>query len=513
LIVTRVSFSRVVGALGLTALLVGATLYSAREAGTAAWTVSLAAGAALLALVAVLNRHALLAFCRGRGARRSADAVLATIFFIAVLAVVQATSVRRSHLFDLTRNQRNTLAPQTVALLDSLDREVTATAFFRQNSPARAGAEQLLGLYARLAPRFHFRMVDPDRHPELVEQLGANADEIVVEAGGVRRIARTPGEDALTNALLQVTHTGAKTVYFLTGHGERDIDLESSDGFSFARAGLESQGYAVRPLSLLGLVAAPDAAALVVLAGPRRDLLGPEVTLVRDYLAAGGSLLALVDPRVQVPQLEGLLADYRLALLDAVVLDEIVLDAGDRKFDATVAKIRRYERHPITRGFNFVTMFPRARPVHITADSAEVGLDARYLCVTDDVAWGEVDMGRFATGSASRDGEDIAGPLPVAAAVELSRFGKKSRVVLVGDSDFASDGFYGVLGNSDLFLNMVAYLAEEESMISIRPRTPLGDSVYVTESQGRLVFAVCLVALPLTSIVTGLLVYLRRRRL
>ncbi len=510
--VTRTSISRMVAALGLAALLAGGTLYAARG-GTTAWTLSLAAGAALLAVVAVLNRRALLAFCRGRGARRGADAVLATIFFVAVLAVVQATSVRRSHLFDLTRNQRNTLAPQTVALLDSLDRDVTATAFFRQNSPVRAGAEQLLGLYARLSPRFRTRVVDPDRHPELVESLGANADEIVLEAGGARRIARAASEDAVTNALLQVTRTGAKTIYFLTGHGERAIDLESSDGFSSARAGLESQGYTVRALSLLGLAATPDDAAVVVIAGPRRDLLDPEVTLLRDYLAGGGSLLALVDPRAQVPLLGALLAEFRLALVDAVILDEIVLDAGNRTFDATVAKIRRYERHPVTRGFNFVTMFPRARPVRITADSAEVGLDARYLCVTDDVAWGEVDMDRFQTGSASRDGEDIAGPLPVAAAVELTRSGRSSRVVLVGDSDFASDGFYGVLGNSDLFLNMIAYLAEEESLITVRPRPPLGDSVYITESQGRLVFAVCMVALPLTSIVTGLFVYLRRRRL
>jgi gliding motility-associatede transport system auxiliary component len=511
--VTRMWFSRVVAALGLAALVLGGTLYAARGTGSTAWTLALAAGAGLIALVAVLNRRALLAFLRGRGARRGADAVLATIFFTAVLAVVQATSVRRSHLFDLTRNQRNTLAPQTTALLDSLDRDVTATAFFRQNSPGRAGAEQMLGLYARLSPRFRFRLVDPDRHPDLVEQLGASADEIVVEARGVRRIARATGEDALTNALLQVTRTGAKTVYFLAGHGERDLDLKSSDGFSAVRAGLESQGYAVRPLSLLGPTAVPDDAAVVVLAGPRSDLLAPEATLLRAYLGAGGSLLALIDPRVRAPQLEGLLADFHLALLDAVVLDEIVLDADDRKFDPTVAKIRRYERHAITRGFNFVTMFPRARPVHITADSAQTGVDARYLCVTDPVAWGEVNMDRFQTGSASRDGDDIAGPLPIAAAAELTRLGRSSRVVLVGDSDFASDGFYHVLGNSDLFLNMVAYLAEEESLISIRPRAPLGDSVYITESQGRLVFAVCLVALPLTSIVTGLLVYFRRRRL
>ena len=118
---TRVWISRIVAALGLAALLAGGTLYTARGTGTAAWTLALTAGVVLLAVVAALNWNALLAFFRGRGARRGADAVLATIFFIAVLAVVQATSVRRSHLFDLTRTQRNTLAPQTVDGTPSAD--------------------------------------------------------------------------------------------------------------------------------------------------------------------------------------------------------------------------------------------------------------------------------------------------------------------------------------------------------------------------------------------------------
>jgi ABC-type uncharacterized transport system involved in gliding motility auxiliary subunit len=448
-----------------------------------------------------------------RAVRRGADALLATAFFLAVLVVVQATSVRRSVVFDLTRNQRHTLAPQTLAVLDSLDREVAATAFFRQNSPSRAGADQLLELYARRSHRFRFQMVDPDRRPELARRMGASPDEILIEAAGTRRTARTPDEEALTNAVLQVVRTGVKVVYFVSGHGERDPDLDSRDGFSAARAGLESQGYAVRPLSLIGLAAVPGDAAVVVLAGPRDDVLPDEAARLGDYLENGGSLLVLVDPRVETPRLDALLAGVRLQLLNAVVLDEIVLDAGDRSFDATVAKVRRYERHPITRAFNYVTMFPRARPVRITADSAEVGLDARYLCVTDDAAWGEVDMARFQTGSAARDGQDLAGPLPIAAAVQVTRAQRSRRVVLVGDSDFASNAFYGVLGNSDLFLNMVSYLAEEENLVSIRPRPPLGDRVYITESQGRLVFAVCLVALPLASVATGITVWLRRRRL
>jgi hypothetical protein len=91
--------------------------------------------------------------------------------------------------------------------------------------------------------------------------------------------------------------------------------------------------------------------------------------------------------------------------------------------------------------------------------------------------------------------------------------GKRSRVVLVGDSDFANNAMIGVLGNGEFFLNCVAFLSEDENLIRIRPRRTAGDSVYITESQGRMVFLVCLILLPLTPIVAGVAVAVRQRRL
>jgi ABC-type uncharacterized transport system involved in gliding motility auxiliary subunit len=91
--------------------------------------------------------------------------------------------------------------------------------------------------------------------------------------------------------------------------------------------------------------------------------------------------------------------------------------------------------------------------------------------------------------------------------------GRPSRVVVVGDSDFASNSFYGVLGNADFFQNAVAFLAEDEDLIRIRPRTAAGDSVYLSAAQGRFVFAVCLVLVPLFTLAVGGAVVVRRRAL
>ena len=476
------------------------------------------AGAALLIASLTANRSAVAAFTRRRAARRGADAVLATLFLTAILVVIQATSMRRAHQFDLTRNQRNTLAPQSAALLDSLDHDVTATGFYRQSSLNRARAEELFAIYARQSPRFRYLLIDPDRSPDAAERAGAAVDEIVIECNGIVRRIRTIAEQDVTNAILQVTRVREKALYFTTGHGERDVDGSQREGFRAATRALTGQGYSVRTLSLVSINDVPADCDVLVIAGPREDYLAHEVAVVDRYLRSGGAALFLLDPRFDFPGLAGVLARYRLELLDAVILDDLVVDAGDRTFDATVAKVRRYEAHPITSGFNYVTMFTRARPVYITpADTALAGLDVQYLAITDNEAWGETDMNSFTVGTATRDGEDIAGPMPLAAVATLTPVpagsAQASRVVLIGDSDFASNSFYGVLGNADFFHNAVAFLGEDENLIRIRARPSTGDTVYISAAQGRLVFAVCLVLVPLLTLVVGGVVVVRRRAL
>ncbi len=511
-----------VAAAGVGLLALSLVLNAARAGTPTLWTILAAIGAALLLVSAITNARTVVSFFRRRNTRRGADSILATVFMAAILVVVQATSVQRSHTFDLTRNHRHTLAPQTIALLDSLDRDVEAVGFFRQASVKRGGADELLSLYARRSAHFRYSLSDPDRQPDRARRMDASLDEIVLTAGNDHRIVRTIDEEGLTNALVSLTREGARVVYFVTGHGEKDIAVTDREGYSAARERLEGQGYHVRTVSLLGGAPVPTDAAVLVIAGPRQDYFADEIGSIERYLAAGGSLLCMVDARVATPQLAEVLARYHLSLLDAVVLDALIMDAGDRSFDATVTKVRRYEPHPITRDFNFVTLFVRARPVMIASDSTVAGLDARYLAITDDASWGEVDESSFAKGRAARDGDDLAGPLPIAAAAKRTPMvasgsgvgaGIASRVVLIGDSDFAGNAMLGVLGNTDFFLNVVAFLSEDEHLIRIRPRRALGESVYITERQGRMVFLVCLVLLPLTPVVAGAVVVARRRRL
>ena len=89
----------------------------------------------------------------------------------------------------------------------------------------------------------------------------------------------------------------------------------------------------------------------------------------------------------------------------------------------------------------------------------------------------------------------------------------KSRLVVVGTADFASNQFLGAQGNRDFFLNVVSWLAEQEDLISIRPKNTRQSPMVLTSAQSNLVLWLPLAVLPGAVLVCGIMVVMNRRRL
>jgi ABC-type uncharacterized transport system involved in gliding motility auxiliary subunit len=471
----------------------------------------------VLTAVAVWSRRQVVAFTRSRRARFGTNALLMIVFFTAILVVVQAISVRNDRRFDFTGNQRFTLAEQTTEVIAGLTVDVVMTAFFRRGTAEEQRAKELLELYAGRSDRLAFEIVDPDRRPHVADDMGASYDEIVVTSGDRRRVVDQVTEEGLTNALVQVTRPRLKTILFVTGHDERDIQSFDRIGYGAVREGLTDQGYVVQVLSLLDVAEVTDDCEVLVVADPYDDYLEDETRRIDAYLRRGGSALFLIEPRRNLPKVEALLREHGIALPPAEILEEVTVRDSDRQFGPRWTKVLRYQSHPITDGFRAATFYHSARPVQIVADESDLRYRTAYLAISSESAWGETDETSFKKGAAERDGEDIAGPLPVAAAVTRSYTNTpgddapQSRFVVFGDADFVANANYGLLGNSDIFHNAVAFLAGDEDLISIRPRERTRDQIYITASQGRLIFALCIVLLPLSVVGVGTTVFVKRR--
>jgi ABC-type uncharacterized transport system involved in gliding motility auxiliary subunit len=87
----------------------------------------------------------------------------------------------------------------------------------------------------------------------------------------------------------------------------------------------------------------------------------------------------------------------------------------------------------------------------------------------------------------------------------------KAFLTVFGDSDFASNTYFGLSGNGDLFLNTVHYLAEEQTLITIDRRAKEGEPLVLTMSQMRLTFLISMVLMPVLVIVAAVYVYMVRR--
>jgi len=93
---------------------------------------------------------------------------------------------------------------------------------------------------------------------------------------------------------------------------------------------------------------------------------------------------------------------------------------------------------------------------------------------------------------------------------------KKGRMIVFGDSDFASNLYLNLLGNKDLFMSSVGVLAEDEELVAVRrkglPRSSLSP-ISLTARQGRAIFWIAVVVEPAAFAALGILVtFVRRRR-
>jgi ABC-type uncharacterized transport system involved in gliding motility auxiliary subunit len=506
---------RLVAAAGTSLTGIGAALYAINSPRRALAYALLLGGAAVLSALAALHYRQIGALARKRSSRYGFNAFLAIAAFASIAVIIQAFSARHAVRYDLTRNKRFSLAAQTASVLRDLSRDIEVTAFCKKGTPDESRAEELLSRFARESARLRYEIVDPDQKPARAREMDVTTyGTTFLESEGRREKVQTLTEESLLNAVVKLSRGIVKVVYFVKGHGERDPGSERPLGYSIAARSLEREGYEVRAISLFDVSALPEDCALLVIAGPKTDLAESETAKTSEYLSRGGSAAVMIDPQTDLPNLEALVLRYRIRLRDDAVVDPFSRVFGG---EYSVPVVTDYEDHPITRDFEIATFFPTARSIAIVESEIE-GTAARILARTGKSAWGETDLELIEKGQAVKDESDFQGPVAVCAIAEKREVPgpdggtRKSRIVVYGDADFADNSSFRLSGNSDFFLNAVNYLTDEQVLIALRPTRGLGDRLFLTASQGRFIFLVSVVLVPLAVVGFGASVWARNRK-
>jgi len=247
-----------------------------------------------------------------RRTRYGLNTVMALFLFLAIVVVVEALAIRHNIRVDLTEGRRHSLSDQSIKLLKSLKEEVNAVAFYRTDEPGKAAAQDLLDQYDHFSAKFRYEFVDPDRRPGLARRYGITTYRtVVLEGGGKEQKVQGAEEEKLTNALVKLLRQERRIMYFLTGHGEADLESTEREGLSQVKQALTELDYEIKPLLLLREKEVPKDAAVVIIPGPQTDLLPSELQALEAYVKRGGKLLVLVDPFTQ-PGLTDLLKKWPL---------------------------------------------------------------------------------------------------------------------------------------------------------------------------------------------------------
>ncbi len=463
-------------------------------------------------------------FSSRRSTRLGFNSLLMIALLAAILGILNFLASRHNVRWDLSETKRFTLAPQTARILRELPREVKATVFTSDQSPSRMAYQDLFNTYRAHTSKLTVEFVDPEKKPGLARRYGlTRSDTAVLESGEQETRISAATEQELTNALVRVTKDDRKHLYFLTGHGEHALDGADKDGYSFLKDALERQGYLVRPLSLYEAKTIPADASLVVLGGPQRPVANEEQALIGAYVKEGGRLLVLWDPESRAG-LEGLLGGWGLQAENRTVLDTQTILGGD----LAMPVVNSYGIHEITQDLSgMFTMFPHARPITLPGGK-DTAWDVHPLAKSSPRSWarlGETDRIRDFDPA-----KDTPGPLVLAAVAvargtglagdgsppggqDSAQGGRRAAVLLVGDSDFASNAYLDFAGNSDFILHAVAWLAEEKGLVTIAPKDTAFGTLLLTAAQTNALFIFQVFFLPSLILARGFAVWRRRRRM
>ncbi len=443
------------------------------------------------------------------------NANIFTLLVLGILTLINYLAWKVKSKIDVTRERLHSVSDQTIKLLNVIDEDIDVLAFFEDVGAERLEFQGLMSEYAKRNSKIKLRLIDADREPGVARRYGINEYGTVVLSSGDREVKvkvidpitgtmKKNTEEELTNALIKPTKERDKGVYFLVGHGERDIDDDSwQGGLGKLRRALEDEGYQVGEVLLLRESIIPSKNSLMIIASPTKPLTEKELGGIKDYLDDGGKAIFLLEPRTG-NNLVLLLKDFGIQLEDDVVIDPSSKMVGGGDVAPVFAQ---YANHTITDNFRLATIFPFSRSINVSSKDNVVN---RLIASTSQFSWSERDLDLFDRGTAQQDDEDKPGPLGVAAVGEI---GQKGKIAVFGSVEFVTNRFFDFSGNRDLLLNTVRWIVGDESLISIRPKVVEKGEFIITQNQLTVIFILTVVLLPSVVLFTGTGVWLKRRNM
>src|SRR5215813_1679568 len=497
--VDRQEITKLAGIVGPAMAIAGYILYSREQAWRWHIIALIAVGAAMLLASIVLNFKSIVSFFQVRQGKLGANTAVLSVAIIAIIGALNFLGYRHHKRFDLTSEGLYTLSDQSRKIVGALQKDVKIIKFDKTEDQQLA---DLMAEFKYLGPHISYERVDPLQKPEIARQYAVTQmGETVVAAGDrIERPTQTD-EQALVNAIMKVTRDKLKRVCFVEGHGEKSISSTDPTGYASVDGQLKNENYETKSVNLATSTQVPAECDVLVVAGPKTSFSPEESAKIGKYLDEGGKAFLLLDPNTN-PQLGDVLTAWNIKLGDDTIL------CGPRGGATRLYPVvTNYPAHPITKSLS-QTLYLEARSVR-TADSSKSEVNTTEILKTLDDTWAETNL----KGEESKydEGKDIQGPVSIGVAASKKVGDKEGRLVVVGDSEFASNNPIRFNSNGNMFFNTVNWLAQDEDLISIRPKSATSRSLVMTAAQQTTFWWLAVLFMPLAAVGAGAYIWWNRR--
>jgi ABC-type uncharacterized transport system involved in gliding motility auxiliary subunit len=432
------------------------------------------------------------AFSKKRSTQLGLNSVLMIVLFIFISIVINLIARQYYFRTDMSSTENYSLAPQTVQVVRQLESPIHIRVFGQESSPSFKSAKKLLESYRYFSRNIMYSVIDLDRAPLVAKEYGIDQyDSILVESAVKPVIVYGISEESITNGIIKATRDISKKIYFLTGHGENDILDNGRNGMSRAVSRLRALGYELTTLVLGAVESVPDDADLLVIAGPKEEFSDRDIIMIIDFMERDGKILGLFDPGYDPAPIIGRTG---IQMLQGQIVDP-ASNLGGR--DVMVPLVSSYPDTPITRNFTLSSVFPGAAPLQ-TGTLPDV---YEYFTIASTSSESTI----------VREDKPVSGKGEHIIAAAAGSVSGKDIMIVFGDADFATNAFFDVVGNGNFFLNSVNWILEEGDLISIVPRRDDFIPLYITPQQGKVLFYIVVVVLPLSVFALGFNVWRKRR--
>ena len=487
----------------------------------------------------------------------SVASIISAVIFLAICMTIYAFVSHFDKSWDLTQEGRRDLSDQTKKVLRGLNEEVAITCFFPVSGDSmtdvvRVKTMRFLERCKKFSNLISVEFIDPQKHPERVQAMKlprlSAVGTVVITCGTRQRgiplsdVTSRLEERDFTNVLINVLRDTQPTICFLTGHNERRItEAHPREGASLLKAMLERESYKTKEIAIrFADPLIPQDCDVLFINGPKSDLNAAEIGAIHEYLDAGGRMVVLFDP--WIVENRGATEQFRPWLewqYGIVVGDDIIVSKFKTERQAVTDLVPDFSlmsqygfeldntgdsrgsfsmSHPITRGFDQAMALYGARSVSLAKKTPEGVVGTEILRTMPDT-WAETGIvDYYKDHVASPGAEEIQGSVGVGVAVtartnvDAGGPDRDTRIVVVGDTVFASNENLVYAGHYNFMMNTIAWLCESEDLIAIRPMGKEEQPIILTQKQQQTIAWIAVLGAVQIVVICGIVAHLLRRK-